>query len=121
MAGWRDRALCRDVDPDLFFPLGDGPLGQRQIAQAKSVCAGCPVIAECLAFALSQLPDGIAGGTTPAERVALRRGQTVKRSTAVARQETAVRLRAQGLAASVIAQQIGVNERSVYRLLRKAG
>jgi hypothetical protein len=121
MAGWRDSALCREVDPDLFFPPGDGPLGQWQIARAKAVCAGCPVIAECLAFALTQLPEGIVGGTTPAERVALRRGRTVKRSAAVVRQETAVRLRAQGVPASVIGQQIGLNERSVYRLLRKVG
>lgn len=121
MAGWRDSALCREVDPDLFFPLGDGPLGQRQIAEAKAVCAECLVITDCLAFALIQLPEGIAGGTTPAERVALRRGQTVTRSAAVVRQETAVRLRAQGVPASVIGQQIGLNERSVYRLLQKAG
>jgi WhiB family redox-sensing transcriptional regulator len=120
MADWRDMARCREVDPDLFFPLCAGPLGQRQIAEAKAVCAGCPVIAECLAFALTQLPEGIAGGTTPAERVALRRGQTVKRSAAVARQEAAVRLRAQGVPVSVIGCQIGVGERSVYRLLRKA-
>jgi WhiB family redox-sensing transcriptional regulator len=120
MADWRDKALCREVDPDLFFPLGDGPLTRRQIAEAKAVCAGCPVIAECLAFALTQLPEGIAGGTTPVERVALRRGQTVERSAAAARQETAVRLRARGVPASVIGRQIGVGERSVYRLLRKA-
>jgi WhiB family redox-sensing transcriptional regulator len=121
MGDWRDRARCCEVDPDLFFPLGDGSLGQRQIAEAKAVCAGCPVIAECLAFALTQLPEGIAGGTTAAERVALRRGRTVKRSAAAAKAELAVRLRAQGVPASVIGQQIGVNERSVYRLLRKAG
>lgn len=121
MGDWRDRALCREVDPDLFFPIGDGPIGQRQTAQAKAICSGCPVIKTCLAFALVQLPGGIAGGTTPAERAALRRGQTVKRSAAVARQETVVRLRAQGLPASVIGQQVGLNERSVYRLLHKAG
>lgn len=121
MGDWRDRALCREVDPDLFFPIGDGPIAQRQTAQAKAICSGCPVIETCLAFAMAQLPEGIAGGTTPAERVALRRGQPVKRSAAVAQQETAVRLRAQGVSASVIGRQIGLNERSVYRLLRKAG
>lgn len=120
-ATWYDRALCHEVDPDLFFPVGDGPLTQSQTAQAKAVCSGCPVIAECLAFALTHLPEGIAGGTTPAERVALRRGRTFKRSAVAAKAELAVRLRAQGVSASVIGQQIGVNERSVYRLLRKAG
>lgn len=121
MATWYDTALCREVDPDFFFPVGDGPLTQSQTAHARGVCSECPVIAECLAFALSHLPEGIAGGTTPAERVALRRGHTVRRSAAAAKAELAVRLRAQGAPASVIGQQIGVNERSVYRLLRKAG
>lgn len=117
MACWRDRALCRGVDPELFFPVGTGQLAQRQTAQAKAVCAGCPVVAPCLAFALAHLGEGIAGGSTPAERTVLR-GHSVKRTAASARREMAVQLRAQGLPASVIGQQIGLNERSVYRLLR---
>lgn len=117
MAGWRDQALCRDVDPELFFPVGTGRSAQRQTAQAKAVCTGCPVVAQCLAFALAHLSEGVAGGTTPAERTALR-GRPIKRSAASARRATAVQLRARGLPASVIGQQIGLNERSVYRLLR---
>ncbi len=66
---WRHRAGCRDVDPEQFFPAADsGPLYDEQVAEAKAVCAGCPVRAECLAFALSVLSDGIAGGLTPDER-----------------------------------------------------
>jgi WhiB family redox-sensing transcriptional regulator len=117
MAGWRDQVLCREVDPELFFPVGTGRLAQRQTAQAKAVCAGCPVMAQCLAFALTHLGEGIAGGTTPAERTVLR-GQPIKRAAASVRREMAVQLRARGLSASVIGQQIGLNERSVYRLLR---
>lgn len=46
--GWRGRAACRDVDPDLFFPeLG----GSAQ--DAKAVCAECPVRAQCLEYALA--------------------------------------------------------------------
>lgn len=72
--GWRDRAACLGVDPELFFPVADtGPAHVAQVEAAKAVCAGCPVVAECLAEALARIPDGIAGGLTAAERRALRR------------------------------------------------
>jgi WhiB family transcriptional regulator, redox-sensing transcriptional regulator len=45
--GWRHRAACNDVDPGLFFPP-DGGSAQP----AKAICAGCPVKAECLEYAL---------------------------------------------------------------------
>jgi hypothetical protein len=72
---WTDHAICRDADPDLFFPIGYGaPVLQDQIAAAKTVCANCPVTADCLAWALRVgEPDGIWGGTTPEERRYLRR------------------------------------------------
>ncbi|WP_147116112.1 WhiB family transcriptional regulator, partial [Pseudonocardia sulfidoxydans] len=70
---WRADALCVQIDPDLFFPETDrGTAFDRQVTAAKRVCAGCPVRAQCLDYALEALPDGIAGGTTPAERTALR-------------------------------------------------
>jgi WhiB family redox-sensing transcriptional regulator len=70
---WRDRAACRSADPELFFPVGnDGP-ALVQIAAAKAVCAACPVVAECLSFALVALPEGVAGGLTVQERRKRRR------------------------------------------------
>ena len=44
---WRDRAACRDDDPDLFFPDRAG----TDISAAQVICAGCPVRAECHEFA----------------------------------------------------------------------
>jgi WhiB family transcriptional regulator, redox-sensing transcriptional regulator len=76
MAGldWQARAVCRDVDPELFFPSAEaGPAYARQVAAGKAVCARCPVRAECLAWALERLPYGIAGGLTERERLAVRR------------------------------------------------
>jgi WhiB family redox-sensing transcriptional regulator len=70
--GWRDRAACRSVDPELFFPVGDRGPALVQIAEAKAVCARCPVVAQCLSFALVAVPEGIAGGLTVAERRGLR-------------------------------------------------
>ncbi|MGQ0577166.1 MAG: WhiB family transcriptional regulator [Pseudonocardia sp.] len=66
---WRAAAVCAQVDPELFFPESyRGRPAQRQVAAAKRVCAGCPVRAQCLSFALGALSDGIAGGLTPQER-----------------------------------------------------
>jgi WhiB family redox-sensing transcriptional regulator len=71
---WRQRAACRDQDPELFFPVSDMGPGARQTEQAKAVCARCPVRAECLEYALDNALDhGIYGGTTESERRALRR------------------------------------------------
>lgn len=70
---WRHRAVCRDLDPDLFFPTVDsGPVFDAQTATAKDACAGCPVRVECLTFALARLFHGVAGGLTAAERRQLR-------------------------------------------------
>ncbi|MTD58412.1 WhiB family transcriptional regulator [Amycolatopsis pithecellobii] len=66
---WQEEAACRDEDPELFFPVSERGPGARQVAQAKAVCARCPVRAECLQYALDAgLDHGIFGGTTDAER-----------------------------------------------------
>jgi WhiB family redox-sensing transcriptional regulator len=69
---WRDRAACRSEDPELFFPVGDDRPALVQVAQAKVICTRCPVIEECLSFALVAVPEGIAGGLTVEERRGLR-------------------------------------------------
>lgn len=74
---WRQRAACRDVDPELFFPVSDTGPGARQADQAKAVCARCPVREQCLDYALDTgLDHGIFGGTTETERRELRRART---------------------------------------------
>ena len=73
MTDWRDRAACRDEDPDLFFPIGTAGSALTQIEQAKAVCRRCPVLQECLRWALSTGQDvGIWGALTPEERRALK-------------------------------------------------
>jgi WhiB family transcriptional regulator, redox-sensing transcriptional regulator len=72
-ADWRDQAACRDVDPELFFPVGNAGPALLQIGQAKQVCAGCPVRAPCLDWALDSGKEaGVWGGTSEHERRALR-------------------------------------------------
>lgn len=71
---WADRGTCRDSRDDVHFPTGaeTSPGYRMGAAIAKRECAGCPVIAECLAHAIEhQEPHGVWGGTTPAERAEL--------------------------------------------------
>jgi hypothetical protein len=67
---WLSQSACRDVDPELFFPAAEpgSSVYERQVAEAKTVCAACPVRALCLEFAFDALPHGIAGGLTEDER-----------------------------------------------------
>ena len=54
---WRHRAVCRDEDPELFFPIGNTGPALMQIEEAKAVCRRCPVMSECLAWALESGQD----------------------------------------------------------------
>lgn len=68
---WRADALCRTVDPELFFhPEGERG-GARRVRQqrAKQVCAACPVVEACRRFALnSRQLHGIWGGLGEEDR-----------------------------------------------------
>ncbi len=47
LMGWQERALCAQTDPEAFFPEKGG-----STREAKKVCTGCEVRAECLEYAL---------------------------------------------------------------------
>jgi WhiB family redox-sensing transcriptional regulator len=71
--GWRARAACRNLDPDLFFPVSTTGPALGQIEAAKAVCRGCTARTECLEFALATNQEaGIWGGMSEDERRALR-------------------------------------------------
>ena len=74
---WRHDAICRDEDPELFFPVGTSGPALMQIAEAKTVCRRCPVTESCLAWALESGQDaGVWGGMSEDERRALKRRST---------------------------------------------
>src|SRR6516225_10850624 len=77
---WRDRAACRDADPELFFPDGDTRSARAQVKMAKLICRGCPVSATCLGWALASGQAGIWGGLTEDERHRLLRHGRLKTS-----------------------------------------
>jgi WhiB family redox-sensing transcriptional regulator len=83
---WRQRAACRNENPDLFF----GPEGetrpQRDIRErkAKAVCAPCPVRSDCLSLALRHgAKHGTWGGLGVAEREREATAQAVRQRLAV--------------------------------------
>ena len=94
---WRDRAACRGVDPELFFPIAEpDPVYEEQVAAAKWVCARCPVREPCLAEALARIPNGIAGGLTEHERRQLQRDRHTTPASSCSGGSTAKPLRRYG-------------------------
>ncbi|WP_373298307.1 WhiB family transcriptional regulator [Nakamurella endophytica] len=66
---WHDRALCAQTDPEAFFPEKGG-----STREAKKICTGCEVRAECLSYALANDERfGIWGGLSERERRRLKR------------------------------------------------
>ncbi|WP_370325269.1 WhiB family transcriptional regulator [Euzebya sp.] len=120
--GWQDRGLCTTGDPDMFYPEA----GQQELAdRAVDICAGCPVIVECGAYALLHEPVGVWGGMTAPERRAIRRqlGITVDvpgglRASRLARNGRVRQLAAAGWTAGEIAAELDISDREVHRILR---
>lgn len=68
-AEWVRHAACRGVDTAKFFTERG-----ESTAEAKAVCAGCPVREECLTYAINNGEKaGVWGGLSPQERRRLRR------------------------------------------------
>ena len=63
-ADWEERGLCRQVDPDLFYPAkGDSA------EPAKSICLLCEVRPQCLKESLERDErHGVWGGLSENER-----------------------------------------------------
>ena len=61
---WQEEALCAQTDPEAFFPEKGG-----STREAKRICVGCTVKAECLEYALAHDERfGIWGGLSERER-----------------------------------------------------
>jgi len=71
---WRNSAACREIAPEVFFPVGTTGNALVAISAAKAVCDACDAKSECLEFALLTNQDsGVWGGKSEEERRALRR------------------------------------------------
>ncbi|WP_406149480.1 WhiB family transcriptional regulator [Streptomyces anulatus] len=73
---WQPDSACYGMDPEdseeVFFPTRRD---HEAIAEAKELCGMCPVVRECLNFALENgLAEGIWGGLTEDERAPWHKG-----------------------------------------------
>ncbi|WP_239481412.1 WhiB family transcriptional regulator [Streptomyces sp. CS014] len=80
-ADWRDAALCRShPDPEMWFPKGTDAVSMANEQEAKAVCAGCPALAACRAWAIETRENsGVWGGLSEHERASLRRHGRIQR------------------------------------------
>lgn len=62
------RPACANAEPELFWGSRDPAKNRAKNARAKRVCARCPVISECLSWALAHGERGVWGGTTAEQR-----------------------------------------------------
>jgi hypothetical protein len=77
---WHDDAVCAapavTAGRDPFYPPAGVGEGDFDWGPARALCDACPVVAICLAEALTEdtpgTTEGYRGGKTPAERRALR-------------------------------------------------
>jgi WhiB family redox-sensing transcriptional regulator len=66
---WRLLGLCRQVDPDKWFPEKGA-----SVKDAKRICQSCPVRLQCLEYALENDERfGVWGGLSERERRRLKR------------------------------------------------
>jgi WhiB family redox-sensing transcriptional regulator len=80
---WRNSAVCREEDPELFFPVGNSGPALLQIEEAKAVCRRCPVINRCQQWALeNNQQDGVWGALSENERRSLKRRAARRRTAA---------------------------------------
>ena len=73
-----DRGLCRDLDPDLWFPDADERTTEYadQAAVAISVCNVCPIKDTCLTYGVEFETYGVWGGATPSQRREMRKDES---------------------------------------------
>lgn len=62
---WKDRAACRDAEPELFFP---DTRTETEAARTRAWCSACPVRTACLEYAMDHGEYGIWGGLSEQER-----------------------------------------------------
>lgn len=75
---WTDQALCKGLGPTKFF----APEQERQpynpetyYDEARSYCERCPVIEDCVQFAIGHyIAHGLWGGASPRQRRLISRG-----------------------------------------------
>lgn len=71
---WKKDALCRNMPPNFFYPVGQSRAAEAQTEQAQRVCHECPVKDECLEYAVTNNErHGVWGGESEKSRMTIMR------------------------------------------------
>lgn len=101
---------CVGADPNLFFPDT-----MAQAREAVALCNTCPLIEQCLNWAMAHEDHGIWGGKTARQRARMRKGEkSVNPAEAVKSAEWLAAVQGNE-PARVVAERYGVQDRTVYR------
>lgn len=65
---WRTEALCKNEDPDIFYPDMATTHGQKVAKFAITLCKECPVRLKCAQHGIRHERYGVWGGMTEGER-----------------------------------------------------
>jgi len=108
---WQDFAACAGTDTEAFFPEKGG-----STREAKRICQGCEVRAECLQYALDRNEHfGVYGGLSERERRKLKPAVERVPISMLERDAEILRLDAADQHPDVIADEVGVTRRTVER------
>ena len=67
-----DRAMCRNIDTDVFYPAQE-LFSRDEERMFKKMCSDCPSVQPCLEWGLAHERYGVWGGTTPPMRHKMRK------------------------------------------------
>jgi WhiB family redox-sensing transcriptional regulator len=66
---WQSKAICNGLTNLFYGPIAERPQARdRRERQAKQICDECPVVKQCLEFALENDEYGFWGGKSEEER-----------------------------------------------------
>lgn len=81
---WREQGACFNTDSSAFIPSSIALEDTRVLVSyqtALRVCSKCPVITDCLEYAMTTRQSfGVWGGMTPRQRQTLRKARSRKRA-----------------------------------------
>jgi hypothetical protein len=110
-------AVCRDVEPEIFFPTEFGAGAEEAIWTAKEFCFSCTHRVDCLKFALKEdITHGVWGGFSATERKSINGKRFKPRSDLGAK---SLELRNEGLRMREIAAKLASSPTAVSKAISR--
>ena len=110
MPGFFSQAACKGAKPELF--QSEHP---SRIAAAKRVCASCPILSDCLNWAIDNFEEGVWGGTTSWERQSVSGIESNLDVDELAQRRAARSRLEEDVAIRTLAEEFKVTERTIHR------